>query len=115
VYDSGRKAACFIVRPLLLIDRILQNSPGCAPKRTPVETTKFESGSLELTGTVQTLVGQAPSAVTSTPLPPLGNDVSQPGTFDVLLPVRVSYDALRDKIMQLTDIGGLADDVWSRG
>jgi Domain of unknown function (DUF4403) len=58
------------------------------------------SGSLELTGTVQTLVGQAPPAVTPTPLPPLGHDVDQPGTFDVLLPVRVNYDALRDKIMQ---------------
>jgi hypothetical protein len=51
------------------------------------------SGSLELTGTAQTLVGQAPSAATPTPLPPLGNDVSQPGTFDILLPVRVNYDA----------------------
>jgi hypothetical protein len=58
------------------------------------------SGSLELTGTVQTLVGQAPPAVRPTPLPPLGHDVDQPGTFDVLLPVRVNYDALRDKIMQ---------------
>jgi hypothetical protein len=58
------------------------------------------SGSLELTGTVQTLVGQAPSAVTPTPLPPLGSDVSEPGWFDVLLPVQVSYDALRDKVMQ---------------
>jgi putative tryptophan/tyrosine transport system substrate-binding protein len=26
VYDSGRKAACFIVRPLFLIDRILQGA-----------------------------------------------------------------------------------------
>ena len=59
------------------------------------------SGSLELTGTAQTLVGQVPSAVTPTPLPPLGNEVSQPGTFDILLPVRVNYDALRDKIMQV--------------
>ncbi|WP_213737368.1 DUF4403 family protein [Bradyrhizobium sp. dw_411] len=58
------------------------------------------SGSLELTGTAQTLIGQAPSAVTPTPLPTLGNDISQPGTFDILLPVRVNYDALRDKIMQ---------------
>jgi hypothetical protein len=58
------------------------------------------SGSLKLTGTAQTLVGQAPSAVTPTPLPPLGNDISQPGTFDILLPVHVNYDALRDKIMQ---------------
>src|SRR5580692_1484647 len=59
------------------------------------------SGSLELTGTAQTLVGQAPSAVTPTPLPPLGNDISRPGTFDILLPVRVNYDTLRDKIMQV--------------
>jgi hypothetical protein len=59
------------------------------------------SGSLELTGTAQTLVGQAPSVVTPTPLPPLGNDVAQPGTFDILLPVRVNYDALREKIMQV--------------
>ena len=58
------------------------------------------SGSLELTGTVQTLAGQAPSAVTPTPLPPLGIDVSEPGKFDILLPVRVNYDALRDKIIQ---------------
>jgi hypothetical protein len=57
------------------------------------------SGALELMGTAQTLVGQAPSAVTPTPLPPLGNDIAQPGTFDILLPVRVNYDALRDKIM----------------
>lgn len=58
------------------------------------------SGSLEFTGTAQTLVGQAPAPVTPTPLPPLGNDVGEPGTFDVLLPVRVNYDALRDRIMQ---------------
>jgi hypothetical protein len=58
------------------------------------------SGSIELTGTAQTLVGQAPAAVTPTPLPPLGNAISHPGTFDILLPVVVNYDALRDKIMQ---------------
>jgi Domain of unknown function (DUF4403) len=58
------------------------------------------SGSLELTGTAQTLVGQSPPAVTPTPLPALGNDVDAPGTFDVLLPVKVNYDMLRDKIMQ---------------
>ena len=59
------------------------------------------SGSLQLTGTAQTLVGHAPSVVTPTPLPPLGNDVSQAGTFDILLPVRVNYDTLRDKIMRV--------------
>jgi putative ABC transport system substrate-binding protein len=40
VYDSGRKVACFIVRPLFLIDRILRRA---RPSELPVETpTKFE-------------------------------------------------------------------------
>ena len=34
-------------------------------------------------------------------MPPLGNEVSHPGTFDILLPVRVNYDVLRDKVMQV--------------
>ena len=78
----------------------LQIAPTSAAFAGVHANAKDLSGSLELTGTVQTLVGQAPSATTPTPLPPLGNDVSQPGTFDVVLPARVSYDALRDKIMQ---------------
>jgi hypothetical protein len=59
------------------------------------------SGSLELTGTVETLVGQAPPVAKPTSLPHLGDDVIQPGKFDILLPVRVNYDALRDKLMQV--------------
>jgi hypothetical protein len=78
----------------------LQITPASAAFAGVHASAKNLSGSLELTGTAQTLVGQAPPAVTPTPLPPLGNDVSQPGTFDILLPVRVNYDALRDKIMQ---------------
>jgi Domain of unknown function (DUF4403) len=62
---------------------------------------KTLSGSLELTGTAQTLVGEAPAKVTPTALPALGHDVDEPGTFEILLPVRVNYDEMRDKIMQL--------------
>jgi hypothetical protein len=79
----------------------LQITPAGAAFAGVHATAKDLSGSLELTGTVQTMVGQAPSAVTPTPLPALGNDVAQPGTFDVLLPVRVNYDAMRDRIMQM--------------
>jgi Domain of unknown function (DUF4403) len=79
----------------------LQITPASAAFAGVHATARDLSGSLELTGTVQTLVGQAPSPVTPTPLPALGNDVAQPGTFDVLLPVRVNYDAMRDKIMQV--------------
>src|SRR6202020_1891446 len=79
----------------------LQITPASAAFAGIRANAKDLSGSLELTGTAQTLVGQAPSAVTPTPLPPLGNDISQPGTFDILLPVRVNYDTLRDKIMQV--------------
>jgi Domain of unknown function (DUF4403) len=79
----------------------LQVTPASAAFAGVHANAKNLSGSLELTGTAQTLVGQAPSAVTPTPLPPLGSEISEPGTFDILLPVRVNYDALRDKIMQV--------------
>jgi hypothetical protein len=79
----------------------LQITPASAAFAGVHANAKDLSGSLELTGTAQTVVGQVPSTVTPTPLPPLGNDISQPGTFDILLPVRVNYDALRDKIMQV--------------
>jgi hypothetical protein len=58
------------------------------------------SGSLELSGSAETTVGQQPPAVTATALPTLGHEVSAPGSFDVILPVRVGYDLLKDKIMQ---------------
>jgi hypothetical protein len=77
----------------------LQITPASAAFAGVHADAKDLSGSLELTGTVQTLVGQAPAAVTPTPLPPLGEGVGQPGMFDILLPVRVNYDTLRDKIM----------------
>ena len=57
-------------------------------------------GSLELSGSAETFVGHQPPAVTPTALPSLGHDVSEPGSFDVILPIQVGYDVLRDKISQ---------------
>jgi hypothetical protein len=58
------------------------------------------SGSLQLSGSAATVVGRAPAGVTPTPLPALGHEVSEPGSFDVILPVHVGYDVLKDKIAQ---------------
>jgi hypothetical protein len=62
--------------------------------------TKVLRGSLELSGSAETVVGQHPAAVTATALPQLGHDVSEPGEFDVILPVRIGYDMMKDKITQ---------------
>ncbi|WP_407150435.1 DUF4403 family protein [Bradyrhizobium sp. ORS 86] len=70
------------------------------------------SGSLELSGTAETVVGEQPPAVTATALPALGRDVSQPGAFDVILPLRIGYDVLKDKITRavsaLPPVAGLS-------
>ena len=57
-------------------------------------------GSIELSGTAQTIIGQNPPAVAATALPMLGDDVSTPGAFDVILPVRIGYDVLKEKLSQ---------------
>jgi hypothetical protein len=62
--------------------------------------TRVLAGSLQLSGSAQTFVGQQPIAVTATALPQLGRDVSAPGEFDVILPVRIGYDMIKDKIAQ---------------
>jgi hypothetical protein len=69
-------------------------------------------GSLEFAGTAETSVGQSAPAVTATALPVLGRDVSDPGVFDAILPVRIGYDVLKDKITQalaaVTPIAGMS-------
>jgi hypothetical protein len=69
-------------------------------------------GSLELSGTAQTVVGQNPPAVTATSLPSLGHDVSAPGEFDVILPVGIGYDVIKDRLTQaiaaLPPVAGIA-------
>jgi hypothetical protein len=62
--------------------------------------TKVLRGSLELSGSAETVVGQHPAAVTATALPQLGRDVSEPGEFDVILPIRIGYHMMKDKITQ---------------
>jgi hypothetical protein len=62
--------------------------------------TRVLRGSLELSGSAETVVGQQPAVVTATALPQLGRDVSQPGEFDVILPIRIGYDTMKDKITQ---------------
>jgi Domain of unknown function (DUF4403) len=79
----------------------LQITPQAASFAGVHATAKTLSGSLELSGTAQTLVGETPAAVTPTALPALSREVDAPGTFDIMLPVRVNYDEMRDKIMQM--------------
>jgi hypothetical protein len=71
---------------------------------------KVLRGSLELSGTA--IVGRASPAVTAPALPSLGRDVSAPGTFDVILPVKIGYDVLKDKVTQviaaLPSVAGLS-------
>ena len=67
------------------------------------------SGALELSGSAETLVGQVPPALTPTALPPLGSDVNAPGTFDVILPLSIGYDIMRDKMMQVIDTAPKGD------
>ena len=78
----------------------LQLTPASAAFAGVQASSTVLSGSLELSGTAQTVVGQSPTTVTPTPLPALGREVSQPGSFDVILPVHVGYDVLKDKITQ---------------
>jgi hypothetical protein len=70
------------------------------------------SGSLELSGSAQTVIGQQPATAMATPLPSLGRTVEQPGEFDAILPVRIGYDVMKNKITQvlsgMTLAGGMS-------
>jgi hypothetical protein len=65
---------------------------------------KVLRGSLALAGSAETIVGRKPAAVTATDLPPLGHDIGQVGQFDVILPLRVGYDVIKDKIAQTLSV-----------
>jgi hypothetical protein len=103
---QGKAAAAWqqAFQPIQLADEPqvwLQLTPQSAAFAGVRANSKVLSGSLELAGSAGTFIGQAPPAVTPTALPPLGADVTAPGSFDLILPVRVGYDTLRDKVMQV--------------
>jgi hypothetical protein len=76
----------------------LQMAPQSAAFAGVRANARVLSGSMAISGTAATTVGQAPPAATPSELPSLGTDVAAPGTFKIMLPVRIGYDVLRDKI-----------------
>jgi hypothetical protein len=97
LYDKAATAWRHAFEPIQLSDNP-QISLQTASFAGVTADAKVLRGSLELSGTAQTIVGQTPPAVTATALPSLGRDVSAPGEFDVILPVKIGYDVLKDKV-----------------
>jgi Domain of unknown function (DUF4403) len=58
-------------------------------------------GSAEIAGTTETMVGSEPGAQTPTPLPRLGRDVSEPGRFEIIVPVNIDYGMIRQKVRDI--------------
>ena len=115
LHDKAEKAWQHAFQPVQLSDDPqvwLQLTPQSAAFAGVRATSKVLRGSLELAGSAQTFVGKPPTAVTATALPALGHDVSEPGEFDVILPIRIGYDTLKDKITQaigaLPPVAGLS-------
>jgi hypothetical protein len=79
----------------------LQITPKSAAFAGVRATADVLRGSIEFSVDAETFVGQAPPAVTPTTLAPLGDDVASPGTFDIILPVKIDYATLRSKIMEV--------------
>lgn len=101
--DKATAAWAKAFEPVKLADEPpvwLQVTPQAAAFAGVRANDKMLSGSLELSGSAVTSIGQQGASVTPTSLPPLGTDVTAPGTFDVILPVRLGYDAIKDKISQ---------------
>jgi hypothetical protein len=102
LHDKAATAWQHAFEPIKLSDDPeiwLQVTPQSAAFASVRANSKTLEGSLELAGNAETFVGHAPPSVTPTPLAPLGTDVAAPGTFDILLPVHIGYDAIRAKIM----------------
>jgi hypothetical protein len=64
-----------------------------------LRTTSDElAGAIEFSGPVETDFGGSAPAVDPTPLPQLGSDVTDPGHFEFLVPLKFSYQILREVI-----------------
>lgn len=103
LHDKAAKAWRDAFQPIELSDNPqvwLQLMPQSASFAGVRADSGMLRGSLELSGSAETVIGQELPAITPTELPSLGREVSEPGTFDVILPVRISYDVLKDKIRQ---------------
>ena len=68
-----------------------------------LRTTSDElEGAIEFSGPVETDFGGTPPAVNPIPLPQLGSEVSDPGHFEFLVPLTLSYQILREVIQPVT-------------
>jgi hypothetical protein len=102
LHDKAATAWRHAFDPIEILDNPevwLQVTPQSAAFAGVGADSRVLHGSIELSGSAQTFVGQHPPAVTEA-LPSLGSDVSEPGEFNVILPVRIGYDILKDKITQ---------------
>ena len=64
-------------------------------------TSDVLEGAVEFSGPVETDFGASAPAVTPTPLPRLGSDVSNPGHFEFLVPLKLSYQVLREAVQPI--------------
>src|SRR5262249_37622960 len=103
LHDKAVRAWRHAFEPVALSDNPqvwLQLMPQSAAFAGVRANTKVLRGLLELAGSAATFIGQQPPSVTATALPSLGHDVSEVGEFDVILPIRIGYDMLKDKITE---------------
>ena len=103
LHDKAATAWQHAFEPIQLTDNPqvwLQMTPQSAAFAGVRADGKVLRGSLELSGSAETFVGQQPPTVTATALPALASDAKTASEFDVILPVRIGYDVLKDKITQ---------------
>jgi hypothetical protein len=104
LHDKASAAWQHAFEPIKLADdpevwlQVIPQSAAFAGVRA---NSKVLEGSLELSGGAETFVGHAPPPVMAKPLPPLGAEVAAPDAFEVVLPVLIGYDTLRQKMMEV--------------